>query len=162
MSMEQVGDHRIDETQSDDLTQIEARHSQRVRRQPKHFEEYEIDLPPSIAQSQPAPHSGNSVVYPLSHYVSYDKFSQSQKAFLAAITSYDEPKSFFQAIKHEYWKEAMKKEIEALEKNETWTLEPLPQGKHAIDFKWVYKIKFKPNGEVERYKARLVAKGFTG
>ncbi|KAL0399838.1 UNVERIFIED_CONTAM: Copia protein [Sesamum radiatum] len=161
MSMEQVGDRRIDETRSDDLTQIEARHSQRVRRQPKHFEEYEIDLPPSIAQSQSAPHSGNSVVYPLSHYVSYDKFSHSQKAFLAAITSYDEPKSFFQAIKHEHWKEAMKKEIEALEKNETWTLEPLPQGKHAIDSKWVYKIKFKPNGEVERYKARLVAKGFT-
>ncbi|GKB76985.1 integrase [Tanacetum coccineum] len=35
------------------------------------------------------------------------------------------------------------------------------QGKKAIDLKWVYKIKFKPNGEVERYKARLVTKGFT-
>nr|GEX64061.1 zinc finger C2H2-type/integrase DNA-binding domain-containing protein [Tanacetum cinerariifolium] len=52
-------------------------------------------------------------------------------------------------------------EIKALEKNETWTLEDLPKGKQAIDSKWVYKIKFKPNGKVEKYKARLVAKGFT-
>ncbi|GKA47811.1 retrovirus-related pol polyprotein from transposon TNT 1-94 [Tanacetum coccineum] len=51
-------------------------------------------------------------------------------------------------------------EVEALEKNSTWTLEYLPEGKRAIDSKWVYKIKFKPNGEVEKYKARLVAKGF--
>ncbi|GKA38963.1 putative RNA-directed DNA polymerase [Tanacetum coccineum] len=55
----------------------------------------------------------------------------------------------------------MKKEIHALESSGTWTLEDLPEGKRAIDLKWVYKIKYKPNGEIERYKARLVAKGFT-
>ncbi|GKA12517.1 putative RNA-directed DNA polymerase [Tanacetum coccineum] len=55
----------------------------------------------------------------------------------------------------------MKKEIQALEQNKTWTLEELPNGKKAIDSKWVYKIKYKPNGDVERYKARLVAKGCT-
>ncbi|GKF32787.1 putative RNA-directed DNA polymerase, partial [Tanacetum coccineum] len=59
------------------------------------------------------------------------------------------------------WIEAMKKEIQALEQNKTWTLEELPNGKKAIDSKWVYKIKYKPNGDVERYKARLVAKGCT-
>nr|GEY56947.1 retrovirus-related Pol polyprotein from transposon TNT 1-94 [Tanacetum cinerariifolium] len=58
-------------------------------------------------------------------------------------------------------REAIKNEIKALERNGTWTLEVLPKGKRAIDSKWVYKIKFKPNGEVEKYKARLVAKGFT-
>lgn len=55
----------------------------------------------------------------------------------------------------------MTREIKALEENKMWSLEPLPDEKKAIDSKWVYKIKYKPNGEIERYKARLVAKGFT-
>ncbi|GJS32479.1 putative RNA-directed DNA polymerase [Tanacetum coccineum] len=71
-----------------------------------------------------------------------------------------EPKYFKQAAQDARWREAMQKEVKALEKNGTWTLEYLPEGKRAIDSKWVYKIKFKPNGEVEKYKARLVAKGF--
>nr|GEU46678.1 putative reverse transcriptase, RNA-dependent DNA polymerase [Tanacetum cinerariifolium] len=69
--------------------------------------------------------------------------------------------SFKKAAQSDNWREAMKNEIKALERNGTWTLEVLPKGKRAIDSKWVYRIKFKPNDEVEKYKARLVAKGFT-
>nr|GEX89264.1 putative reverse transcriptase, RNA-dependent DNA polymerase [Tanacetum cinerariifolium] len=78
----------------------------------------------------------------------------------AAITNNDEPKCFKQASQDARWHEAMQKEVKALEKNGTWTLEYLWEGKRAIDLKWVYMIKFKPNGKDEKYKARLVAKGF--
>lgn len=52
-------------------------------------------------------------------------------------------------------------EMEALLKNDTWTLVSLPEGKKAVGCKWVFSIKHKADGTVERYKARLVAKGYT-
>ena len=53
----------------------------------------------------------------------------------------------------------MDQKIQALSTNKTWDIFDLPPGKSPIGCKWVYKIKFKVDGSVERYKARLVAKG---
>ena len=55
----------------------------------------------------------------------------------------------------------MKEELDALHKTRTWDLVDLPYGKSAIGCKWVYKIKTRSDGIVDRYKARLAAKGFT-
>lgn len=49
--------------------------------------------------------------------------------------------------------------MDALNKNDTWELTDLPKGKKVIRNKWVFKTKYGPNGEVDRFKARLVIKG---
>ena len=81
-------------------------------------------------------------------------------ASLSQVLSTPEPSSYNQAKDNPSWIEAMNAELlAALEQNHTWELTSLPHGKHAIGCKWVYKIKFRPDGSVERYKARLAARG---
>lgn len=50
----------------------------------------------------------------------------------------------------------MTQEFEALHAHHTWDLVDLPIGKKAIGCKWVYKVKHKDDGTIERFKARLV------
>ena len=51
--------------------------------------------------------------------------------------------------------------MKALKKNDTWKIIDLLGGKRPVGCKWVFMVKYNPDGKVERYKARLVAKGFT-
>ena len=64
-------------------------------------------------------------------------------------------------MKDPKWTQAIKEEMEALMKNKTWKLVPLPRGKKTVGCKWVFSIKHKADGSIERYKARLLAKGYT-
>lgn len=54
----------------------------------------------------------------------------------------------------------MNTKLEALVQNKTWVLTDLPPNKKHIGCKWIYKVKLKSDGSIERYKARLVAKGY--
>lgn len=77
-----------------------------------------------------------------------------------ATTPADEPSTVAAALGDKSWVSAMDSEYQALLCNKTWHLVPKPKGKNIIGSKWVYKIKRKADGSIDRYKARLVAKGF--
>ncbi|CAA7020467.1 unnamed protein product [Microthlaspi erraticum] len=97
--------------------------------------------------------------HPISHYLDSKSFSPRHRAFLAALHAETAPIFFKDAVVYKKWREAMLAEIEALDLNGTWDLVELPKGKTAIGCKWVYTIKFRADGTLERYKARLVALG---
>ncbi|XP_075074678.1 uncharacterized protein LOC142162248 [Nicotiana tabacum] len=48
------------------------------------------------------------------------------------------------------WQDAMRKEFDALDANHIWDIVTLPSSKKPIGCKWVYKIKYKADGSVER------------
>lgn len=79
---------------------------------------------------------------------------------LQVTTALDDPTTFDEAAGHQVWREAMKAEIESIEKNETWELSTIPKGTKTIGGKWVFKTKYNEDGEVDKFKARLVAKGY--
>ncbi|KAL0423542.1 UNVERIFIED_CONTAM: hypothetical protein Sradi_0889000 [Sesamum radiatum] len=55
----------------------------------------------------------------------------------------------------------MKKGLLALEQKQTWEVVPLADGKQAIGCKWVFTVKLKDDGSLDRYKVQLVAKGYS-
>ncbi|RVW95350.1 Copia protein [Vitis vinifera] len=71
------------------------------------------------------------------------------------------PNNIQEALKISKWNTIIEEEIRALEKNRTWELIELLEGKSPVKSKWIFTIKYKANGSVDRYKARLIAKGFT-
>jgi hypothetical protein len=77
-----------------------------------------------------------------------------------SITHCTEPQSYEEASQSEQWKTTMNLELDALAKNCTWKIVELPPHIKPIGCRWVYKVKHRSDGSVERDKARLVAKGY--
>ena len=85
--------------------------------------------------------------------------SSTQETNVAYFSS-TESNSFSKAMKQKAWKKSMLSEYNSVLENGTWKLVDYPSNVKPIGCKWVYRIKYKSNGEVDKYKARLVAKGF--
>jgi len=72
-----------------------------------------------------------------------------------------EPLAFSDADKYIAWYDAMCDEIKTLHSNHMWSLVPFHPSMNVVGSRWVYQIKCRVDGNIERYKACLVARGFT-
>ena len=75
--------------------------------------------------------------------------------------NFTEPYTYQEAVKHKEWQQAMVDEYQAVQDNNTWNLVDCPQNVKPVGCNWVYRIKYKKNGEIDNSKARIFAKGFT-
>ncbi|XP_071729158.1 uncharacterized protein [Rutidosis leptorrhynchoides] len=101
------------------------------------------------------------VKYGIEKVVNYSNLSHNNYCFISSLNKSTELKTYSQAVTDPNWQAAMNDEMEALYRNNTWVLTELPSGRKPIGCRWIYKIKYRSTGEIERYKARLVAKGYS-
>ncbi|XP_021720004.1 uncharacterized protein LOC110687687 [Chenopodium quinoa] len=101
-----------------------------------------------------------SSIIPECNLVSYSSIPETKKALAVLSSAIKEPSTYKEASKHPDWINARQKELEALQKNHTWEIVNLLAGKKPIGCKWVFKIKLRADGTIERFKAKLVAKGW--
>ena len=79
------------------------------------------------------------------------------------LLDHDEPMNYEEAMMSPdsaKWLEAMKSKMRSMYENKLWTLVDLPDGRQAIENKWIFKRKMNADSSVTIYKARLVEKGF--
>ncbi|KAK2390516.1 putative mitochondrial protein [Trifolium repens] len=143
------------ETNPDTTTPNITRKSSRVTHRPTHLSDYVCNL--SAATNKP---SSTGILYHISHYHSCSNLSVDHSKFALSLSADDEPASYQQASQHDCWVKAMNNELDALRQNKTWIFVDAPPHVKPIGSRWVYKIKHKADGTIERYQARLVAKGY--
>lgn len=69
------------------------------------------------------------------------------------------PTCYSQAIKHHKWKVVLHDEHQALQDAGTYSIVPPHPSQNVVGCKWVFRVKHKPDGTIDRFKAKLVAKG---
>ncbi|XP_075494766.1 uncharacterized protein LOC142532333 [Primulina tabacum] len=79
----------------------------------------------------------------------------------SCFISLNEPKNVNDALKDEFWVNAMHEELEQFVRNDVWDLVPRPSNVNVIGSKWILKNKTDESGNIIRNKARLVAQGYT-
>ena len=73
------------------------------------------------------------------------------------------PKSVKEALESECaaeWQDAMQAEMDRMDKMGVYTLVDPPEGANILDPKWVWAIKTKGDGTLDKFKARMVVRGF--
>ena len=100
-------------------------------------------------------------LYPIGNFVSHNIISPEYNRIIQELMTVSILKNVREDMASAEWKQAMNEEMEALKKNDTWEMGPLPIGKKVVGSRWVFTIKYHSDGSIAQYKARLVAEGYT-
>ncbi|CAI7783608.1 unnamed protein product, partial [Closterium sp. NIES-53] len=117
----------------------------------------------------PDPEAGDEAAYP--EDANLPRYSQSGLQILRLVTAVHgtdipkEPATVQQALGGEHkekWREAMDKELKALQERNTWKVVPIgvARNKTILAGKWVFHVKTKADGTIDKFKARWVVRGF--
>ncbi|CAI5519190.1 unnamed protein product [Closterium sp. Naga37s-1] len=117
----------------------------------------------------PDPEAGDEAAYPAD--MSLPRYTPSGLQILGLVTAVHgtdipkEPATVQQALGGEHrekWREAMDKELKALEERNTWKIVPIgvARNKTILTGKWVFRVKTKADGTIDKFKARWVVRGF--
>lgn len=159
LSNSPVPNHVSSPTQPSDMPDHSIRRSTRDRRPPAWLNDYLMPTQPN--RQNLGPSSNLSTRYHLTNYISLSRFTPSYRKYLATLTTQVVPRSYEEAILDPNWRKAIETELSVLLKSNTWELVRLPPVHKPIGCRWIFKIKYRSNGSIERHKARLVAKGYT-
>jgi len=91
-------------------------------------------------------------------------FQIKENIFFCMPLEIEEPTSYVEAVdspNKKEWMDTMRDELDSMARNEVWDLVNLPPGRKATGNKWVFKVKHRVDGSIDKLKARLVAKGYT-
>ncbi|KAL4583500.1 hypothetical protein LXL04_008074 [Taraxacum kok-saghyz] len=121
---------------------------------------------PPHASSVPTPNPSHPMVTPAKASIfkpkhRADMASSISHGLLAALHTSADPKGYKMAARSPHWVQAMHRELDALRKNNTFTLVPRPANHNIVGCKWVFRTKYLADGAVDRHKAHLVAQGFS-
>ena len=73
----------------------------------------------------------------------------------------NKPEIYKDVSQNSVWQKVMEEEIIALEQNQTWELVSRSRDVKSIFCKWIYKIKYTPDGSIVRYKTQTVDPRFS-
>ncbi|KAG7599415.1 Reverse transcriptase RNA-dependent DNA polymerase [Arabidopsis suecica] len=161
-SYNQEEDHIPDGDGPNELNQEEDNTPQEVTQEVIPLRRSErLRFHPSTWKDKRVYYNANAIAHPIQAVCTLAHLPEEHQVYLSKVDQHWIPTTYEEAIQHKVWRDAIEAERQAMINNHTWDEEDLPRGRKAVTSKWVFTIKYKSDGEIERYKARLVARGFT-
>nr|GEX45413.1 hypothetical protein [Tanacetum cinerariifolium] len=90
------------------------------------------------------------VKYGIERVVNYFNLSSDNFSFASSLNKSIKPTCCKEAILDNNSIDAMNDKLEALNRNHTWIITNLHANRNPVGYKWIFKIKYKENGEIER------------